>query len=60
MCGGRDFDNILLNEFVVPWLEENYFLPEGLPVSGFKVLSAKFFPNSKLLTPKRGLGGGGH
>lgn len=28
MCGGRDFDRILLNEFVVPWLEENYSLPE--------------------------------
>ena len=28
MCGGRDFDKILLNEFVVPWLKENYSLPE--------------------------------
>ena len=28
MCGGRDFDRILLNEFVVPWLEENYSLAE--------------------------------
>ena len=28
MCGGRDFDKILLNEFVVPWLEENFSLPE--------------------------------
>ncbi|MBR3050931.1 MAG: Hsp70 family protein, partial [Selenomonadaceae bacterium] len=28
MCGGRDFDKIILNEFVVPWLEENYSLPE--------------------------------
>ncbi len=28
MCGGRDFDRILLNEFVVPWLKENYSLPE--------------------------------
>ena len=27
MCGGRDFDRILLNEFVVPWLKENYSLP---------------------------------
>lgn len=28
MCGGRDFDRILLNEFVIPWLKENYSLPE--------------------------------
>ena len=28
MCGGRDFDKILLNEFVIPWLKENYSLPE--------------------------------
>ena len=28
MCGGRDFDKILLNKFVVPWLEENYSLPD--------------------------------
>ena len=28
MCGGRDFDKILLKEFVIPWLEENYSLPD--------------------------------
>lgn len=28
MCGGRDFDKVILNEFVVPWLEENYSLPD--------------------------------
>ncbi len=28
MCGGRDFDRILLNEFVIPWLKENCSLPE--------------------------------
>ena len=28
MCGGRDFDKIILNEFVVPWLEERYSMPE--------------------------------
>ena len=28
MCGGRDFDRILFNDFVVPWLEENYSLPD--------------------------------
>ncbi|MBR4153602.1 MAG: Hsp70 family protein [Selenomonadaceae bacterium] len=28
MCGGRDFDKILFNEFVVTWLKENYSLPE--------------------------------
>ena len=27
MCGGRDFDKILLNNFVVPWLKKNYSLP---------------------------------
>lgn len=26
--GGRDFDRILLREFVMPWLEENYSLPD--------------------------------
>lgn len=29
MCGGRDFDRIILNEFIVPWLEENFSLSEG-------------------------------
>lgn len=28
MCGGRDFDRIILNEFVVPWLEDNFALPD--------------------------------
>ena len=28
MCGGRDFDKILLNQFAIPWLEENYSLPD--------------------------------
>ena len=28
VAGGRDFDRILFNDFVVPWLEENYSLPD--------------------------------
>lgn len=28
MCGGRDFDKILFNDFVVPWLEEKFSLPD--------------------------------
>ncbi|MBR1646949.1 MAG: Hsp70 family protein [Selenomonadaceae bacterium] len=28
MCGGRDFDRILFDNFVVPWLEENFSLPD--------------------------------
>lgn len=28
MCGGRDFDKIILNEFVIPWLEETYSMPD--------------------------------
>ncbi len=28
MCGGRDFDRILMNEFVAPWLKEKYSLPK--------------------------------
>ena len=28
MCGGRDFDRILFDKFVVPWLEDNYSLPD--------------------------------
>lgn len=29
MCGGRDFDRILLDNIVKPWLLENFNLPEG-------------------------------
>ena len=28
VAGGRDFDRILFNDFVVPWLKENYSLPD--------------------------------
>lgn len=27
MCGGRDFDRILMEKIVIPWLQENYDLP---------------------------------
>ena len=30
MCGGRDFDRILLDEIVEPWLLENFALPGDL------------------------------
>lgn len=30
MCGGRDFDRIIMNNVVLPWLRENYDLPENL------------------------------
>lgn len=30
MCGGRDFDRILLDNVVKPWLRENFDLPEDL------------------------------
>ena len=29
MCGGRDFDRLLLNNVVNPWIMENYSLPDG-------------------------------
>lgn len=28
MCGGRDFDRLIMNNIVIPWLKENYKLPE--------------------------------
>lgn len=28
MCGGRDFDRILMEKTVIPWLMENYDLPD--------------------------------
>src|SRR3546814_16352705 len=30
MCGGRDFDRILFDNIVKPWLLENFDLPEDL------------------------------
>ncbi len=30
MCGGRDFDRIIMNNVVIPWLRENYHLPDDL------------------------------
>ena len=29
MCGGRDFDRIMVDNIVVPWLAEKFDLPEG-------------------------------
>ena len=33
MCGGRDFDRILFDNVVKPWLLENFDLPEDLAAS---------------------------
>lgn len=33
MCGGRDFDRVLMDNLVRPWLLENFDLPEDLVVS---------------------------
>jgi molecular chaperone DnaK len=33
MCGGRDFDRILFDNVVKPWLLENFDLPEDLSVN---------------------------
>ena len=31
MCGGRDFDRLIVDEMVMPWLDENFELPaEGM------------------------------
>lgn len=30
MCGGRDFDRILLERRIIPWLQEHFRLPENL------------------------------
>lgn len=30
LCGGRDFDRLLLNNIVKPWLYENFNLPDNL------------------------------
>jgi molecular chaperone DnaK len=39
MCGGRDFDRVLVDNVVRPWLLENFDLPEDLSVnSSFKSL----------------------
>jgi molecular chaperone DnaK len=34
MLGGRDFDRMLVNEFVRPWLMENFSLPEDFQADG--------------------------
>ncbi|MDY4883667.1 MAG: Hsp70 family protein [Anaerovibrio sp.] len=28
MCGGRDFDRVIMNNVVIPWLRSNYQLPD--------------------------------
>ena len=33
MCGGRDFDLLLFNNVVKPWLLKNFDLPEDFPVN---------------------------
>lgn len=32
-CGGRDFDKLLLDNIVVPWLKNNFNLPEGFRIN---------------------------
>lgn len=40
MCGGRDFDRVLVDNVVRPWLLENFKLPEDFSVNpNFKSLS---------------------
>lgn len=39
MCGGRDFDRIIMNNVVVPWMREHYHLPDDLKSNeGYKKL----------------------
>ena len=39
MCGGRDFDRLLVDNLVHPWLHENFELPDDLATNpGFKLL----------------------
>jgi molecular chaperone DnaK len=39
MCGGRDFDRVLVDNVVRPWLQENFDLPEDFSVNpSFKSL----------------------
>ena len=33
MCGGRDFDRILVDNLVRPWLHENFALPDDISVN---------------------------
>lgn len=33
MCGGRDIDRMIFNQIVVPWLEDNFDLPEDFLVN---------------------------
>ncbi len=33
MCGGRDIDRMIFSQIVVPWLRENFALPEDLMVN---------------------------
>ena len=33
MCGGRDIDRMIFNQIVVPWLKDNFSLPDDLLVS---------------------------
>ncbi len=33
MCGGRDIDRMVFNQIVVPWLKENFTLPDDLLVN---------------------------
>ena len=39
MCGGRDFDRLLVDNVIKPWLFENFDLPEDLSTNpGYKAL----------------------
>lgn len=33
MCGGRDWDRIIVNKVVIPWLKSNFKLPDNLMIN---------------------------
>ena len=34
MCGGRDWDRLLLRNLVIPWLQQHFHLPDSLAAAG--------------------------
>lgn len=47
MFGGRDFDNLIVKEIVVPWLEENFDLPDWDSPDGKKLLRVAAYAAEK-------------
>lgn len=57
MCGGRDFDRLILDNLVIPWLDKTFDLPEGFSAKPeyqqLRRVAGRAVENAKILLSSR-------